>query len=61
MSRYRGSMFLGFATCRRKGVIPDWLFFAAFALPVKGESGRTMYVDFGTRVNEASLLSHGFT
>jgi radical SAM superfamily enzyme YgiQ (UPF0313 family) len=61
MSRYRGGMFLGFATCAPKGVIPDWLFFAAFAPPVKRKKGRALYADFGTRVVEASLLSHGFT
>jgi radical SAM superfamily enzyme YgiQ (UPF0313 family) len=61
MSRYRGGMFLGFATCAPKGVIPDCLFFAAFAPPVKRESGRAMYADFGTRIIESSLLAHGFT
>ncbi len=61
MSRYRGGMFLGFATCAPKGVIPDWIFFAAFAPPVKRIDGRAQYADFGTRIIESSLLARGFS
>jgi hypothetical protein len=46
MSRYRGGIFLGFATCAPQGILPDWLFF--FPLPLRsvvkteGRSTRTM-------------------
>ena len=33
MSTYRGGMFLGFSTCALRGILPDWLFFYAFAPP----------------------------
>ena len=34
MSKYRGGMFLGFSTCSPRGIMPDWMYFAAFAPPV---------------------------
>jgi hypothetical protein len=27
MSRFRGGMFVGFATCMPRGILPDWFFF----------------------------------
>ncbi len=61
MSRYRGGMFLGFATCSPRGILPDWLFFQAFAPPVPRKNGRAVYADCGLRMVEASLLADGFT
>jgi len=60
MSRYRGGMFLGFSTCSPKGIMPDWLYFAAFAPPVPRTNGRAVYADFGLRILEASLLEDSF-
>ncbi|PAV11671.1 hypothetical protein ASJ81_09515 [Methanosarcina spelaei] len=61
MSRYRGGIFLGFSTCSPKGILPDWLYFAAFAPPVQRSKGRAVTADFGLRVLEASLLNNGFS
>lgn len=60
MSRYRGGMFLGFSTCSPRGIMPDWVYFAAFAPPVQRENGRAVYSDYGLRILEASLLEDGF-
>ncbi|HWQ19033.1 MAG TPA: radical SAM protein [Methanotrichaceae archaeon] len=60
MSRYRGSMFLGFSTCSPRGILPGWLYFMTFAPPVPRMNGRAMYSDFGLRIIEASLLADGF-
>jgi radical SAM superfamily enzyme YgiQ (UPF0313 family) len=61
MSRYRGGIFLGFATCAPQGILPDWLFFLTFAPPVPRMNGRAVYADSGIRLIESSLLAHGFT
>ena len=61
MSRYRGGMFLGFSTCSPKGILPDWLYFAAFAPPVQRSNGRAVTADFGLRIVEASLHKAGFS
>jgi radical SAM superfamily enzyme YgiQ (UPF0313 family) len=60
MSRYRGGMFLGFSTCSPRGIMPDWMYFAAFAPPVPRKDGKAVYSDFGLRILEASLLEDGF-
>jgi radical SAM superfamily enzyme YgiQ (UPF0313 family) len=60
MSRYRGGIFLGFATCAPQGILPDWLFFLTFAPPVPRAGGRAVYADGGIRLIESSLLAHGF-
>jgi radical SAM superfamily enzyme YgiQ (UPF0313 family) len=61
MSRYRGGIFLGFATCAPQGILPDWLFFLTFAPPVPRVDGRAVYADSGIRLIESSLLANGFT
>ncbi len=61
MSRYRGGIFLGFATCAPQGILPDWLFFLTFAPPVPRVNGRAVYADSGIRLIESSLLDNGFT
>jgi radical SAM superfamily enzyme YgiQ (UPF0313 family) len=61
MSRYRGGMFLGFSTCSPKGILPDWLYFAAFAPPVQRSNGRAVTADFGLRIVESSLHKAGFS
>ncbi len=61
MSTYRGGMFLGFSTCAPQGILPDWLFFYAFAPPVKREKGRAVYSDLGLRTLEASFIRDGFS
>ncbi len=61
MSNYRGGMFLGFATCAPRGLLPDWLFFMAFAPPVARKNGRAVFADLGLRTVEAALLDDGFT
>ncbi len=61
MSNYRGGMFLGFATCAPRGILPDWLFFLAFAPPVPRKQGRAVFADLGLRTLEAALLADGFT
>ncbi|MBP1929517.1 radical SAM superfamily enzyme YgiQ (UPF0313 family) [Methanolinea mesophila] len=60
MSRYRGGIFVGFATCIPQGVIPDWIFFHAVAPPVPRKNGRAIFADQGTRMIEAALLESGF-
>jgi len=61
MSTYRGGMFLGFSTCAPQGILPDWLFFLAFAPPVMRRDGRAVYADLGLRTVEASLIRDGFS
>jgi radical SAM superfamily enzyme YgiQ (UPF0313 family) len=60
MSRYRGGVFLGFATCTPQGILPDWIFFHALAPPVPRKNGRAVFADPGTRTIEAALLESGF-
>jgi radical SAM superfamily enzyme YgiQ (UPF0313 family) len=60
MSRYRGGMFLGFSTCSPRGIMPDWLYFAAFTPPVPRKDGIAVYSDYGLRILEASLIEDGF-
>jgi radical SAM superfamily enzyme YgiQ (UPF0313 family) len=60
MSNYRGGMFLGFSTCAPRGILPDWLFFMAFAPPVPRKKRRAVYADLGLRTLEAALLAYGF-
>ncbi|MGZ4926335.1 MAG: B12-binding domain-containing radical SAM protein [Halobacteriota archaeon] len=55
MSRYRGGMFVGFATCMPQGILPDWFFFHVWAPPVPRTNLRALYSDFGLRIIEASL------
>ncbi len=47
MSKYRGGIFLGFSTCSPRGIMPDWLYFAAFAPPVPRENGRVV-IDYSS-------------
>ena len=61
MSTYRGGMFLGFSTCAPRGILPDWLFFIAFAPPVERRDGRAVCSDLGLRTLEASLIRDGFS
>ena len=61
MSTYRGGMFLGFSTCAPQGILPDWLFFLAFAPPVMRRDGRAVYADLGLRTIEASLIRDGLS
>ena len=60
MNRYRGGMFLGFSTCSPKGILPDWIYFNAFAPPVPRKDGRAVFSDYGLRILEASLIGDGF-
>jgi radical SAM superfamily enzyme YgiQ (UPF0313 family) len=55
MSRFRGGMFVGFATCMPRGILPDWFFFRVWAPPVPRTNLRALYSDFGLRIVEASL------
>ncbi len=55
MSRYRGGMFVGFATCMPQGIFPDWFYFRVWAPPVPRANLRALYSDFGLRIVEASL------
>jgi len=57
MSRYRGGMFVGFATCMPQGILPDWFFFRVWAPPVPRTNLRALYSDFGLRIIEASLAN----
>jgi len=57
MSRYRGGMFVGFATCMPKGILPDWFFFHVWAPPVPRANLRALYADYGLRIVEASLAT----
>ena len=61
MSEYSGGIFLGFAACLPKGLIPDELYFSVFCPPVPvEEGGRATLAPNGTRRIEAALLAHGF-
>jgi len=55
MSRFRGGMFVGFATCMPQGIFPEWFFFRVWAPPVPRTNLRARYSDFGLRIIEASL------
>ena len=55
MSRFRGGMFVGFATCMPRGILPDWFFFRVWAPPTPRANLRALYSDFGLRIVEASL------
>lgn len=61
MSKYRGGMFIGFTTCMPQGILPDWLYFRAFAPPVPRRNGRAVLADCGLRIIEAVLLENGFS
>ncbi len=55
MSKYRGGMFVGFASCMPQGILPDWFYFHVWAPPVQRAALRALYSDFGLRIVEASL------
>jgi len=61
MSEYNNNEFLGFAATFPT-VIPEWLFKAVFCPPIKkGNDGRAMFANCGTRKIEALLLVSGFS
>lgn len=61
MSEYSGGIFLGFAACLPKGLIPDDIYFSVFCPPVPiEEGGRAALAPNGTRRIETALLAYGF-
>ncbi|MEM1578056.1 MAG: radical SAM protein [Archaeoglobaceae archaeon] len=61
MSNYHNALFLGFASCAPRSLIPSQLFFRFICPPVKTRNGRAIFAPYGTRKIEAALLSHGFS
>lgn len=61
MSHYNGLVFLGFAACVPKGLLPDKIYFSLICPPIDSNGdGSATYAPCGTRKIESALLNNGF-